>query len=171
MNVQSKYPKSMIYYHALLAFLMLATLVLGWVMDRENGLMFLHKSVGVLVLVFGILRIVNSVRQRRAAPPSVNQGGLRVVEKAVHGLLMLSMLVLPMVGWLASNAKGYPVAVFGWFNLPNLMDKNESVAHLLGEMHEVGANVFFILVVVHVLGAVFHKFKSQENVISRMLPW
>ena len=154
MNAKQKYPKSMIFFHSLLAVLMIATLILGWMMDRENGLMFFHKSVGVLVLVFGVLRIVNRMRNMANIPLSVNYGALRLVEKAVHGLLMLVMLGLPVVGWLVSNAKGYPVSVFGLFDLPNLIGKNEALAETLGEMHEAGATVFVLILVLHIVGAV-----------------
>ena len=171
MNTKQKYPKSMIFYHSLLAVLMIATLILGWVMNRENGLMFFHKSVGVLVLVFGVLRIINRMRNMANIPPSVNHGVLHLVEKSVHGVLMLMMLILPIVGWLVSNAKGYPVSVFGLFDLPNLLGKNEALAETLGEMHEAGAAAFFFLLIFHVVGAVYHKLKTKEDVISRILPW
>ena len=171
MNTNHKYPKSMIFYHSLLAVLMVATLVLGWVMDRENGLMFFHKSVGALVLFFGVLRIINRVRNMGNIPPSVNHGALHLVEKSVHGLLMLMMLVLPIVGWLVSNAKGYPVSVFRLFNLPDLIGKNEALSETLGEMHEAGATVFFLVLIAHVVAAVYHKVKTKEDVISRILPW
>ena len=171
MNTNHKYPKSMIFYHSLLAVLMIATLVLGWVMDRENGLMFFHKSVGALVLFFGVLRIINRVRNMGNIPPSVNHGALHLVEKSVHGLLMLMMLVLPIVGWLVSNAKGYPVSVFGLFDLPNLIGKNLDLADTLGGMHKAGAAVFVFLLIVHVVGAIYHKIKTKEDVISRILPW
>ena len=168
MNTKQKYPMSMIVFHALLAVLMIATLVVGWMMGDNRGLMPLHKSLGALVFIFGVVRIINRMRNMGKIPPSVNQGAMRLVEKSVHGLLMVVMLAMPFVGWLISNAKGFPVSVFGLFNLPTLIDKNEPLAHTLGEMHETGAAVFVILLVLHVVGAVYHKIKTKDDVLSRM---
>ena len=171
MNTKQKYPMSMIFFHGLLAVLMIATLVVAWMMDDNKDLMPLHKSLGATVFIFGILRILNRMSNMAKLPPSVNHGALHWVEKAVHGLLMLVMLALPFVGWLMSNAKGYPVSVFGLFNLPTLIAKNEPLAHTLKEMHETGANVFVALLVLHVVGVVYHKVKTNDDVLSRMSPF
>ena len=104
MNTKQKYPMSMIFFHGLLAVLMIATLVVAWMMDDNKDLMPLHKSLGATVFIFGILRILNRMSNMAKLPPSVNHGALHWVEKAVHGLLMLVMLALPFVGWLMSNA-------------------------------------------------------------------
>ena len=111
------------------------------------------------------------MRNMGKIPPSVNHGALHWVEKSVHGLLMVVMLAMPFVGWLISNAKGFPVSVFGLFNLPTLIQKNEPLAHTLSEMHETGAAVFVILLVLHVVGAVYHKIKTKDDVLSRMSPF
>ena len=102
MNTKQKYPMSMIFFHGLLAVLMIATLVVAWMMDDNKDLMPLHKSLGATVFIFGILRILNRMSNMAKLPPSVNHGALHWVEKAVHGLLMLVMLALPFVGWLMS---------------------------------------------------------------------
>ena len=171
MNTKQKYPMSMIVFHALLAVLMIATLVVGWMMGDNRGLMPLHKSLGALVFIFGVVRIINRMRNMANIPPSVNHGVLHLVEKSVHGVLMLMMLILPIVGWLVSNAKGFPVSVFGLFDLPTLIGKNLDLADTLGSMHKAGAAVFVFLLIVHVVGAVYHKLKTKEDVISRILPW
>ena len=171
MNTKQKYPMSMIVFHALLAVLMIATLVVGWMMGDNRGLMPLHKSLGALVFIFGVVRIINRMRNMGKIPPSVNHGALHWVEKSVHGLLMVVMLAMPFVGWLISNAIGFPVSVFGLFNLPTLIQKNEPLAHTLSEMHETGAAVFVILLVLHVVGAVYHKIKTKDDVLSRMSPF
>ena len=171
MNTKQKYPMSMIVFHALLAVLMIATLVVGWMMGDNRGLMPLHKSLGALVFIFGVVRIINRMRNMGKIPPSVNHGALHWVEKSVHGLLMVVMLAMPFVGWLISNAKGFPVSVFGLFNLPTLIQKNEPLAHTLSEMHETGAAVFVILLVLHVVGAVYHKINTRDEVLARMSPF
>ncbi|MGL4767911.1 MAG: cytochrome b [Formosimonas sp.] len=167
-NVQ-KYPVAMRLFHALVAIMMIATLLVGWQLEGNMDLMMLHKSLGVGVLILVVLRLAN--RLRSSVPASVNtKGSLQyMAEKIVHGLLYLCMLGLPIMGWLTSNAYGYPAGFFGLFNLPTLIGKNEGLAEQLGELHEFGANVFFILLLVHVAGALAHLVMHKQNIFKRMM--
>ena len=167
-----KYPKSMIYLHAIVAILMITVLILGWVAgSNPKAIIPVHKSLGVLVLAFALIRIINRMANISKIPVSVNHGALRIVEKAIHGLLMLVTLIMPLSGWLMSNAAGRPVSFFGLFDLPNLLAKNDSLKEVFGGVHGLCANLFVALLVLHVVGAIYHLVKEKENVISRMLPW
>ena len=92
-----------------------------------------------------------------------------LAEKTVHGLLYVVMLGVPLMGWLTSNAFGYPASFFGIFNLPTLIGKNIDLAEQLGELHGFGADVFVILLALHVLGAIVHLIVNKENVFKRMM--
>lgn len=166
----AKYPMSVKLFHSVIALLMIATLVIGWQLEDNEDLMGLHKSLGVAVLILAILRVVNRVRAKNDVPGSVNAvGSLQyLAEKIVHGLLYLVMLGLPIMGWLTSNAFGYPASFFGLFNLPTLIGKNIDLAEQLGELHGLGADVFVGLLALHVLGGVVHLLLNKENVFKRM---
>ncbi|TDR32833.1 cytochrome b [Hydromonas duriensis] len=166
----NKYPMSVKLFHSLIALLMIATLVVGWQLEDNEGLMGLHKSLGIAVLLLGVLRLINRIRAKDRIPASVNTiGSLKYwVEKAVHGLLYLTMFGLPVVGWLTSNAFGYPASFFGLFNLPTLIGKNIDLAEQLGSLHGFGADVFVGLLAVHILGALVHLLMNKENVFKRM---
>lgn len=168
--IAQKFPNSVRLFHTLVALLMIATLFLGWQVEDNEGLMGLHKSLGIAVLVFALLRFVNRVRAKNDVPASVHpQSSLQyIAEKAVHGLLYLTMLGIPVVGWLTSNAFGYPASFFGLFNLPTLVGKNLDLAETLGEMHELGANVFVALLALHVVGAIAHLVLHKQNIFKRM---
>lgn len=166
----NKYPMSVKLFHSLIALLMIAALVVGWQLEDNEDLMVLHKSLGVAVLILGALRVVNRIRAKDSVPASVNtQGSLKfMAEKAVHGLLYLTMIGLPIVGWLTSNAFGYPATFFGLFNLPTLIGKNIDLAEQLGELHGFGADVFVGLLALHILGAFVHLVTTKQNVFKRM---
>jgi cytochrome b561 len=167
-----KYPVSMIVFHTLIAAFMIAALVLAWCLDDNKGLIGLHKSLGVTVLLLAVLRLLNRFRFKNAIPESVNPKGSlqRTLEKSVHGMLYLTMFGLPFVGWMMSNAFGYPASFFGLFNLPTLVEKNEALGETLLEMHELGANVFIGLLVLHLAGGILHFIKHKQNVFKRMMP-
>lgn len=168
----AKYPLSMIVFHALIAVLMIATLVVGWQLEDNSSLMGLHKSLGVSVLVFAVLRLVNRMANLGKTPDSVNAKGSlnRIVEKSVHGLLYICMLAIPVVGWLTSNAFGYPASFFGLFSLPTLIAKNTDLAETLGHYHGFGANVFAVLLGLHLLGGLVHWVAQKQNIFKRMMP-
>ncbi|MGB5108393.1 MAG: cytochrome b [Formosimonas sp.] len=169
---QIKYPMTMIVLHGLVAVLMIATLVAGWLLDSSDSVMGVHQFLGIAVLTFAVLRIINRLRQSSGVPKSVNTKATAqyIAEKIVHGLLYVITLSLPVVGWLTVNAKGHAVQFFGLFDLPTLLAKNTDLAHQLGDMHETGANIFVALIVLHLLGGVVHLFLHKDNVFKRMMP-
>lgn len=167
----AKYPLSVKLFHGLIALLMIATLIVGWQLEDDRSLMGLHKSLGVAVFVLAVLRVVNRIRTKNAIPRSVNAiGSMKYfAEKTVHGLLYVVMLGVPLMGWLTSNAFGYPASFFGLFNLPTLIGKNLDLAEKLGGLHGLGANVFVVLLALHLLGAIVHLVANKENVFKRMM--
>ena len=88
--------------------------------------------------------------------------------KLTHLALYLLMLLIPIVGWLMSSAKGYTVNYFGLFELPDLVDKDKALGHQLKEIHEFLANGLMALVGLHILAALKHQFIDKDGLISRM---
>lgn len=168
-----KYPLSVCLLHWLVAIGIIGNLAVGWMLDDNMDLMSLHKSIGSGILILAALRVLNKLMHRNALPPSVNKAGSTqyLAEKAVHGLLYMSMLGIPVLGWLKSNAAGHPVSFFGLFDLPTLLEKNRTLSHLFGEMHSAAAVGLAVLLGLHVAGALIHSVLKSENVLSRILPF
>ena len=99
-KVVAKYPRSMMYFHHIVAILMIASFVVGKVAGENKQIMPLHKSIGLLLLIFAVIRIVNRLQNRSDIPATVNQGGKLLAEKVVHSLLIIMTVVLPVAGWL-----------------------------------------------------------------------
>lgn len=171
-STPQKYPLSVTIFHGLVAVVMISTLTIGWLLDDADELVTLHKSLGITVLVLVVLRIANRMFHRKSLPASVNPAGSPqyFFEKGVHGLLYLSMLVVPVLGWLKTNAAGHPASFFGLFDLPTLVDKNPDWSHTLGDAHSLAATIFAVLLGVHVLGAVAHLLLHRQNLFKRITP-
>jgi cytochrome b561 len=105
-----------------------------------------HVIIGVLVLVMTLLRIVLRIRMGAPAQPEGQHPLITIAAAAVHGLLYLLLLALPITGMAA------------WFG--GITD--------LGEAHEVLFNVTLALVAAHVVAALFHQFVIKDNLIARM---
>lgn len=157
-------------------FLVAAAFGLAWTMtEMASGpdkfrLYGIHKSIGALVLGLGLLRIVWTVAQPAPKPLGALVPWQRILAKAVHGLLLLWMVAMPLSGWLMSAAAGRPVSVFGWFVLPNPVAPDKAMAHTFKEMHEVLAALGLLLIGLHVAAALWHHFVLKDGTLRRMLP-
>lgn len=168
----TRYPLSISLLHWLLAVALIGNLIVGLLLDDNEDLVSLHKSVGIAILGLVAIRIVNRLRMRRRLPPSINPAGTlsRFVERSAHGLLYVLMLVIPVLGWMKTNAAGHTASCFGLFSLPTLVPKSHELSHWLGELHALTAYGLAALVGLHVLGALAHKLLKSENVLPRILP-
>ncbi|HEU0229597.1 MAG TPA: cytochrome b/b6 domain-containing protein [Burkholderiaceae bacterium] len=167
-----RYPLSISLLHWLLAIALIGNLVIGWLLDDNEGLLDLHKSIGIAILGLVLLRLVNRLRVRHQLPPSTNAAGTSAyrVEKLVHRLLYALMLAIPLLGWLKTNAAGHAANCFGLFSLPTLMPRSHTLSPWLGQLHSLAAYSLAALVGLHVLGALAHWMFKAENIFPRILP-
>ena len=162
--------------HWLMALAIIGNGVLGLIMvDMSRGMdkintFAIHKSIGLSVLALLILRVCWRMFDRRPRDEPMPRWQ-RLAAHATHGVLYLFMLAIPLSGWLYNSAHGNPLQWFKWFNLPALMEENESLAEIFGETHEI---LFWTLVVVlaaHAGGAFVHHWLERDNTLLRMLPF
>jgi cytochrome b561 len=132
----------------------------------------LHKSFGVVALGLIILRLVWMRVSRAPELPSAFAPKERVVVKALQGLLYLLMIVVPLSGYLMSNAGGHPIHFFGLFEMPALVSENEAIGDLTHEAHEILGWAILVLIALHLAGAVKHRLKDrggETDILKRML--
>ena len=86
-----------------------------------------HKWLGVTVFFLVILRLVwratHPAPQLEIKMPVWQERAMQLT----HFALYLLMMVIPLVGWLMSSAKGYTVNYFGLFELPDLLSKDKAL--------------------------------------------
>lgn len=127
-----------------------------------------HKWLGVTIFLLVALRLlwraIHSAPALNLAMPAWQERAM----KLTHLALYLLMLLIPIVGWLMSSAKGYTVNYFGLFELPDLIDKDKALGHQLKEIHEFLAIGLMALVGLHILAALKHQFVDKDGLLSRM---
>ncbi len=127
-----------------------------------------HKWLGVTVFFLVILRLVwratHPAPQLEIKMPVWQERAMQLT----HFALYLLMMVIPLVGWLMSSAKGYTVNYFGLFELPDLLSKDKALGHQLKDLHEYLADILVALVCLHVLAALKHQFIDKDGLLSRM---
>jgi cytochrome b561 len=174
--ITSHYTRTAVALHWSIAGLVLAALFMGWTMtsmEFSPGKLRLynyHKWVGVTVLALSLLRLCWRL-VHQPPPLDIKPRWRQVLARAVHGLLYVLMLAVPLSGWAYSNASGYPIVYLGKVPLPNLVDKDKVLAGQLVQVHEVLAVSFAVLVLLHVLAALQHQFVHNDRTLRRMLEW
>lgn len=88
--------------------------------------------------------------------------------KVVHHILLITMITTPVLGWLMSSAKGFPVVLFGKLPIPDLIEKNIELGKQLSELHEFSANTMLIALFLHIAGAIIRQFLKKDPIITRM---
>ena len=129
----------------------------------------LHKSIGILLLLVMLLRVL--WRFVSPAPaPLASQGRLtRIAARLGHSLLYLGLFLVMVSGYLLSTADGRPIGVFGLFDVPALITSIADQADRAGLVHEYAAWALVILAVVHALAALKHHFIDRDATLMRML--
>ena len=128
-----------------------------------------HESLGVVVLLVMLLRLVRRWRHPPGPLPKAVPRIFHVVGHANHVLLYLLLLAQPVIGLLRDNADGFQVDWFEIMKLPMLTGKNEALANTLSALHWYGAILIAILIGAHIGGALFHATIRRDGVLQRML--
>jgi cytochrome b561 len=130
----------------------------------------LHFSFGVLILGVVLIRLAWLLAHGWPRPIAMPAWQHRAA-LAVHWLLYLLLLALPVLGWLDASWHGYPVSLFGLFEVPKLLATRQPGWQWTGDIHQFLATyVLLTLVGLHVLGALYHHFVLRDGVLKRMLP-
>ncbi len=173
-----KYHISSRIIHWLMAIIIFAALALGVYMtdflpkDATNRFQIydLHKSIGVMALIFIAIRLVNRFINKAPELPI----GLPKIEKLashlVHIALYLLMIIVPLSGYLMSNSYGFEVHLFS-ITMPNIIAANPEIGGIFAKTHEIAAYSLIAALALHILGALKHRFfdKPENDVLKRML--
>lgn len=175
-NSIDRYGLLAILLHWLIAFLMIAMLILGlYMVQLPIGLQKLklygwHKEWGVLIFMLAVVRIVwRNMNVTPALPPHMASWE----KKAAHGMHYVFygfMFLLPLTGWIISSSAGLPVSFFGLFVLPDLVTSNETTRIIFSEIHEWLAYGLIAAILGHTGAALQHHFYYKDDILRRMLP-
>lgn len=137
-----RYPATSRILHWLIAVLVLLTWPLGMVIKfvkNEVSLDFymIHESLGFLVLWLMLLRVGN--RLLTSVPEEDGPRLERVAAASVHGLFYLFLIIMPLSGFLATNAHGFPFSWFGVLPIWSPIGKAPDIAGALSGIHLASA--------------------------------
>lgn len=176
MRSEDRYTTVAIALHWLIAALVIAQFALGWWMQEipkqppgpRAAAFNLHKSLGLLVFGLMAVRVAWWWGHRPPALPPMARWQAALA-RATHVALYVTLLALPLTGYLGSAFSGYPVKFFGVV-LPSWAAKDAALKDAMSAVHLVLAWTLGTAFVLHVAGVAKHALVDRDGLLRRMLP-
>ncbi len=129
----------------------------------------LHKSLGMVVLLLMLLRVLWRARHPPPALPPMPRWQARAA-CGVHLLLYVCLFVQPLTGYLGSAYSGYPVKFFAW-TLPAWAGADATVKEVMSRVHLANSWVLVAALVLHLAGSLKHALIDRDGSFRRIWPW
>jgi len=161
--------------HWIIAIAIIAMLAFGlYLEDMPRGpdkgqLIGLHKSVGILILMFALVRVLWRYLNQLPKPLSTLTNWQQKLAKLTHWVLIIGTVLLPVSGILMSIGGGFGIGVFGFELVARSDDKNEMLSQVGHVLHGLGGKLLILFVILHIVGAIKHQFIDKDGTLSRML--
>ena len=127
-----------------------------------------HVSIGTLILLLVVLRILWALKQRNNRPLAPPPPLVGFLAKAGHFALYAALVLMPLTGIAILVGNGYGLKAFG-VELIARGEKIEWLAELGGSLHSPVAWLLLLMLVGHGGMALVHHFIRKDDVLRRML--
>lgn len=195
MSTTTRYTKTAVILHWLIAIAIFGMFALGWFMEglpKEGAKQMaydvfnfgiytwqladaatprtfyfnLHKSIGVTILGLIIIRVLWRVTHKPPALLSSYKVWERKLATGVHHLLYLLMIALPVSGVIMATYSKYGIKWFGYPLIKGL--DNNAARESFKEIHELIGIVILVMLILHIAGALKHHFVDKDDTLKRM---
>jgi len=167
-----------------MAFLILAMLAVGKYMvslDETSHLRFTltqwHKTIGVLLLLLAVARLLWRFTHRAPAHPKAAPLWEKLAAHGSHIILYALLFIAPITGWMLVSVSPLNIDtllfdVIPWPHLPwlyNLVDKESAVGRY-HDFHTWATGLLILLLFVHIAAGLKHHLINRDTVLTRILP-
>jgi cytochrome b561 len=163
--------------HWLVALLVLVQVVLGvWITafePKDQGFKFLlydiHENTGFTILLLMLFRLGWRLTHPWLPLPADLPPALKLAARANHTAFYVLLIAQPIVGFLATNAWGFPFRYLKLIPIPSPVGRSEALAPTLSAIHAGIAWALVALVAMHVSAALWHQFVRRDGTLGKML--
>ncbi|MGG8469419.1 cytochrome b [Rahnella sp. PAMC25617] len=137
--------------------------------DNQPLVRLLHFNFGICVWLLMWVRVF--LRTRYSTPvitPPLPRWQI-AASHAVHGVLYLLFLSLPVLGVLTLEFGARDWVLFGW-QVPQFVTPDPSVRSTVKQIHVFLANCGYYLIGLHALAAIYHHYFRKDDTLLRMTP-
>ena len=173
----NRYPPSMRRLHWAIFVLVLTGYVLGNIFDlfprrspERLNILGAHYLVGIAVLLLTLPRFW--LRKQHGAPPIVPplDRWANLLARLTHFALYAFLLIQPLLGIATLQIGGKSISLFGVTLLPSFVaTPNRELGHWFEDIHVTVAEVFYWVIGLHILAALWHHFGRRDDTLKRML--
>jgi cytochrome b561 len=196
MSNTTRYTKTAVFLHWLIAICIFGMFALGWYMSElpkeapkqmaydlfdwgiytwqlseeaspRTFYFNLHKSLGVTIFALILIRILWRVTHKPPALLASYKAWERKLATGAHHLLYVLMVALPLSGIIMATYSKYGIKWFGADFIKGL--DNNPMRELFKEAHEIIGAIILLVLVLHIVGALKHKFIDKDDTLKRML--
>jgi len=161
--------------HWLMAPMVIAQLLIGVTMIASMSyyplLLAIHRPLGVLILVFAVVRLANRLTHRLPPFLATMSPAERRIGTWSEYLLYALLLVQPLTGWAMLSAARFPIVLVGPLHLPGIAPHDIDVYGVLRQAHNVFAFLLFATFTAHVCAVLFHTLVLRDRLLDRMAVW
>lgn len=131
---------------------------------RKN-LMNYHKSNGIVLLFLGLTFIIVRLIQSRPEYPLKTKWEL-VLSKTVHGILWISIIWLPLTGFMMALTSKWPLHFYNFFEIPKIFSIQTTLSNFFHSLHIYAIPVYFFALVLHILGVLKHFIYGEKQFLD-----
>ncbi len=129
-----------------------------------------HFWTGLTIFALACWRL--AIRRHHGAPPvtpALDRWNA-LAATSLHVVLYLFFLIQPMLGLATAWTDGKVLFIpFTDIALPALLHANSDLAHTLEDLHSTIGDVFYWIIGIHVLAALWHHLMRRDDTLKRML--
>jgi cytochrome b561 len=173
-NTANSYGSIAKFFHWFIAITLLCLFISGY--NLENlGIATLrkaHKALGFIVLLMVVARLLWRFSNITPVYESSMQKWMILSAHSMHYMLYALMIIVPLAGFIASNAGQYPVSFLFLFDMPSLfVSKNPELSKDSMFIHKQAALIFVYAIGAHILAALYHHYIKKDGILKRMIPF
>ncbi|OJU10931.1 MAG: hypothetical protein BGN86_02015 [Caulobacterales bacterium 68-7] len=175
MPAAQRYSTVAIALHWIIAVLVLGQIALIWGVDAKGPSARLwgdiHKADGIAILLLTLVRLGWRLDHKPPALPIGTPNWQIWAARGTQFGFYALLLIFPITGWVASSMFGRHIDMWGLFDWPLLpVHGGRPEAMAVMDVHRLGAKALYVLLALHVLGALKHQFIENNGVLRAMLP-
>ncbi len=176
LNTQTSWGSVAKALHWLIALLVIFMLLLGLTMGNfpkpfKYTLYAIHKSTGLTILLLMLIRLAWRLINVTPTLPQHLPHWQQIAARISHALLYITLIAMPLSGWVMSTAAGKPTTFWWLFtiNAP-FVPASKALAGSARQLHGILAWTIVTLLTIHIIAALKHHFYHKDTILKRMLP-
>jgi cytochrome b561 len=120
----------------------------------------LHKSLGITAAILIVVRIFWRLTHKAPSLPDTVSRWQQKAAGAVHALLYVLMVAMPLSGYMQSMYSKYDTKFWG-LELPRIAEADHAMRETFTNIHECLAFVFIAMIGIHLAAVIKHRLEGS----------